>query len=396
MGNQVAELDELNADWIKQLPGAVVDQEASDFVVSLARGRVGQGDSEFVPELQAVKHLHLLFGEDPVAFELDCRLVLDHGTPAEAKALRTLLSKLTKYSPRGEEQKTRYWKQFDRRARSGEAAFASAAVQALERDKREVLAIVGEAQKSALRSKQSVNWQEMMFRTEEYFKVAGLANWREVYLPVMASHMSDAIGDFVMEFGLQFAVPNVGGLGWFDDYMLTFADPIVQTSSDYISELLKRGMEEGISVGEMQRRLQLTFQQWMVGDVDPELFDWAMERIPWYRAEMIARTETIRASNAGTYNQGVEWGVGWKEWLGTADDRIRDSHADAWSRYSEGGDPGPIPMDQPFELPGGKLMFPGDPSLGADPGEFIYCRCTWTPFQWEFASEEQASEGFGL
>lgn len=89
------------------------------------------------------------------------------------------------------------------------------------------------------------------------------------------------------------------------------------------------------------------------------------------RAERIARTEVIGASNAGTHF-GVQQKLGdlelVKEWLATADGRTRDDHVKANGQKQS--------MDDPFTVGGYKLMFPGDPSLGAGPEELVNCRCT--------------------
>lgn len=59
-----------------------------------------------------------------------------------------------------------------------------------------------------------------------------------------------------------------------------------------------------------------------------------------------------------------------KMWITMEDERVRASHVDAGHQY---GIAGPIAADQPFELAGGRLMFPGDRSLGASLSEIINC-----------------------
>ena len=121
----------------------------------------------------------------------------------------------------------------------------------------------------------------------------------------------------------------------------------------------------------------------MEGDLTPEDFKWFEDRMPQYRREAIARTETIRASNAGALHQFDGWGARYKEWLATFDSRIRPAHADAGSRYAEGSTPGPIPMHEPFIVMGEPLQFPGDPS--GSPGNTINCRCSIAPWAPEWA-----------
>jgi uncharacterized protein with gpF-like domain len=85
------------------------------------------------------------------------------------------------------------------------------------------------------------------------------------------------------------------------------------------------------------------------------------------RARVIARTEIISASNAGSlegaYATGVEFQ---KEWLATQDDRTRDAHLVAdGQRTSKDGD---------FLVDGEPLEYPG--ALNGSPANVISCRCT--------------------
>lgn len=101
-----------------------------------------------------------------------------------------------------------------------------------------------------------------------------------------------------------------------------------------------------------------------IRNVDPAAFSEA-------RAFRIARTEVVAGSNAGLHF-GARQQLGRnaqnfeKGWLNSADERVRVSHGiTQW-----------VPLDQPFKLAAGSLMFPGDSSLGADASEIVNCRCT--------------------
>ena len=119
----------------------------------------------------------------------------------------------------------------------------------------------------------------------------------------------------------------------------------------------------------MQKHLTTLFDQWSKGDVTPQEFDWYTSRMPPYRTEMIARTETIRSSNAGSDELYREWGVQQHEWLATKDDRVRDDHLAADGQI--------VGIDEPFIVGGYEADFPGDPNL--PPEESINCRCTVLP-----------------
>lgn len=100
------------------------------------------------------------------------------------------------------------------------------------------------------------------------------------------------------------------------------------------------------------------------------------DRLLQVRGEMIARTETQQAVGHAarqSLQQAVDDGVIPESairrvWRSSGrDGRTRDSHAEM--------DGEAVGLNQPFELPGGAVMFPGDSSLGADPSETINCRC---------------------
>lgn len=100
-----------------------------------------------------------------------------------------------------------------------------------------------------------------------------------------------------------------------------------------------------------------------------------------YRADAVARTETIQSINRGeymSYKQGVTEGVLTndmikKEWDDVGDGRTRLSHLHLGKKYGKGKG---IGLDEVFEtMTGAKLMFPGDSSHAAGAEEIVHCRC---------------------
>ncbi len=125
----------------------------------------------------------------------------------------------------------------------------------------------------------------------------------------------------------------------------------------------------------MEKSLDTLFTQWAYGGVaDPQDRYFAEQRLPPYRTETVARTETMRASNAGGFQLYKDWGVTRKEWLATGDNRTRDSHrvGAVWGKA-----PLVANIDEPFIIGGVPMMYPGDPS--APIHEFANCRCTTVP-----------------
>lgn len=94
------------------------------------------------------------------------------------------------------------------------------------------------------------------------------------------------------------------------------------------------------------------------------------------RAEVIARTEVIGASNAGSYAEMKATGFNaTKEWIATEDSRTRPSH-----EHVDGKEVG---IDDKFIVGGYAMSYPHDPS--GPPQEVISCRCT---LGWDIPEEE--------
>jgi len=86
------------------------------------------------------------------------------------------------------------------------------------------------------------------------------------------------------------------------------------------------------------------------------------------RGSVIARTETIGASNLGSHTAAASFQVPTiKRWLTTIDTRERPDHADANGQERE--------LDDPYEVGGSLLLFPGDSSFSAAAKQIIQCRC---------------------
>lgn len=125
-----------------------------------------------------------------------------------------------------------------------------------------------------------------------------------------------------------------------------------------ITEQVQIAVQEGWSIQELKDKLKK---------------DYAFSE---NRAQVIARTEIIRASNAGSLLGAIETGVPMlKYWLATRDDRTRGQKpSDKFDHYSmlEKEKVG-VPLDKPFNVSGEFLLYPGDPDGSA--GNTINCRC---------------------
>lgn len=270
-----------------------------------------------------------------------------------------------------EEKKTLLWKAADDIARSHEEEFGAAARDCFEKDKRGVLAILEENAKAAASRKATIDWLKPSKAINDYLSESARKTWRKGFTPRMSALVNDAGRMWAAELGHQWNVRNFMAEAWFADYTLVFAQPINETSSNVIQSILAQAQAEGWSTYTMQERLGLVFQQWMDGDLAPSDFAWITDRMPAYRRELIARTETTRLTSAGSVELFKEWEVGDKEWLSTPDDRCRATHVAANGQV--------VPIDKPFKVGGFDMMYPGDMSQGAPIREAAACRCTVLP-----------------
>ncbi len=79
---------------------------------------------------------------------------------------------------------------------------------------------------------------------------------------------------------------------------------------------------------------------------------------PLVQGEYLANLE-LRAESLGKTE---------KIWEAIGDDKTRESHLEADGQV--------VGVEEPFQLEGGLLMWPGDAALGADLSEIINCRCS--------------------
>lgn len=87
------------------------------------------------------------------------------------------------------------------------------------------------------------------------------------------------------------------------------------------------------------------------------------------QSTMLARTDLISLSNGASLATATSLGdeaPNFKTWLATSDDRTRPDHDEANGQS--------VPFDQPFDVGGVPMMYPGDPD-GPDDST-INCRCT--------------------
>jgi F like protein len=84
------------------------------------------------------------------------------------------------------------------------------------------------------------------------------------------------------------------------------------------------------------------------------------------QARMLARTDLNGLANGSSVMAARMVGIAYKQWVTANDDRVREQHVEADGQM--------VPVDQPFQVCGEDLMFPGDPAASDECA--INCRCT--------------------
>ena len=147
--------------------------------------------------------------------------------------------------------------------------------------------------------------------------------------------------------GISFDIDNPRAKAWITRKVFKFAYEVNQTTEQQLRAAILDSLAAGDAIPAIKKAVE-------------RIFGYA----EGYRNEMIARTETLSATNYGAQEAIMQSGLKCKkEWVATLDERTRDRHAEM--------DGEPAELDQPFS---NGLMFPGDPD--GPPEEIINCRCT--------------------
>lgn len=141
-----------------------------------------------------------------------------------------------------------------------------------------------------------------------------------------------------------------------------------QTTYDSIAKTLAEGSAAGETIDDLVARVAAVFD---VADGS--------------RAESIARTEVVSASNEGLLAAASETSLTLqKTWVATEDDRTRADHAEA--------DGQSVGLAETFDVGGEAMQFPGDPDASAE--QVINCRCVMF-FEDTKTGEEYAADEAG-
>ena len=124
---------------------------------------------------------------------------------------------------------------------------------------------------------------------------------------------------------------------------------VIETTRTSIVRQVAAGQDEGLGIDAIARNVSTRIP--------------AISRM---RGAMIARTETHGAANFAMHQTAKQTGLTLvKEWVSAQDDRTREDHSEANGQT--------VPIDEPFNVGGELLMYPGDSAGSA--GNTINCRC---------------------
>lgn len=185
-----------------------------------------------------------------------------------------------------------------------------------------------------------------------------------------AVFVDETLGPRILALYLSGAQVGWAGMPW--DPPAAFADRWAAVVNEYAVAYQAAATNRLVGVGEnvWQHVRAATVRSLQDGTTNEALKSEieGITRFSEYRADTIARTETISAYVNGD-RQGVEalgdYGPVEKAWLAALDNRTRESHAEA--------DGQTVPMGEPFIVGGVAMNAPHDAS--APPEEVVNCRC---------------------
>lgn len=242
----------------------------------------------------------------------------------------------------GSAQHQRLFAEFVRSTEAREKVFGKVVAELFKRQRKSILDQAPE------RSKRDIaDLAKNPFDLKRWIK-----EFRLVIRPALKNILQDVGDEALKSLGtdVAFSVSEPAIVRFLEQRAQRFATSVNQTTWDKLKKSLSDGLDSGENLDKLIARVEAVMD----------------ERIQ-SSGEVIARTEIIGAVNGGTLEAWKQSEVvKGKEWLAALDDRTREAHATAHGQQ--------VGMDEPFEVDGESLMFPGDASGSA--ANVIQCRCT--------------------
>ena len=200
-----------------------------------------------------------------------------------------------------EELGKRFHKTFDLIARSWEARFLEASRDQFAKELVEMQAILGSKhRKDALTF---INFEKAM---AEYMDMHGIEEWELLFLPLFTGLLAEQSVLWAETLGVGvWDIANPEVQVFIKEYSFKFADGLGTTTKTGLRGLVSSGQAEGWSINKLRDELTGIYGGW-----------------DKTRAEMIARTETIRSSNAGAVMSYKQAGIEYKQWFTAQDGQV--------------------------------------------------------------------------
>lgn len=171
-------------------------------------------------------------------------------------------------------------------------------------------------------------------------------------LNLIKSEVLSQVGESSIE--VSFDLLNEKAFKFLEEKKIKFAIKVADTTHKAIIRELSEGFKLGEGIPELSNRIK------------------NMPEFSMKRATVVARTEVISSSNAGTLEGYKESGVViGKEWDSHEDERTRKHHLESNGQR--------VKLNEPFVIDSDLLDYPGDNSYDAKASNVIQCRCTLKP-----------------
>lgn len=134
---------------------------------------------------------------------------------------------------------------------------------------------------------------------------AQIEKLNEVLQPIIIKQIGQGITEAAKEYGIttSFEVVNPEVLKWINKYTIKLCTEITTTTHDNLRTVISAGIKEGKTIKQLKNQIR----EVLGDDIFPR------------RAELIARTEVLRAQNAGRHEQLISAGAKRKIWKNNQD-----------------------------------------------------------------------------
>lgn len=276
-----SEVKALQEDRTAAWDRAIRAFEASVITRNMALREIGEEDVEggdifLVPMMK----LEVPIGEKP--------------QPSGAKALELKSARVP------EEAKERWAKAIDLVATAWEGMFQKTAAALFRKESEELLKILKREGKASAKAAPFSTF----LQAGTFYLLASKDGWVEDFGPLFAGLMKAQADNILGAYGISFDIDRPEVQQFLEGYTMEFAKGIEGVSEQALRELIMKAQSEGWSVPNTRNAIT-------------EMWD-GFDKV---RAERIARTETIRSSNAGSEEAWKQAGIQKKQWYATIDGR---------------------------------------------------------------------------